>query len=66
MDRRRCFHYFPTLNKGLIHELRVVIQPIVLVKGIPLFRDIQKSIRLKLKGTQEYSSGLVELIYRIV
>ncbi|WP_342305085.1 dihydrofolate reductase family protein [Methanolobus sp. ZRKC5] len=51
------------LNKGLIHELRIAIQPIVLGKGIPLFRDIKKSIGLELKSTEKYESGLVELVY---
>ncbi|WP_292470668.1 dihydrofolate reductase family protein [Methanolobus sp.] len=56
---------FPLLNKGLINEFRITMQPIILGKGIPLFRDIKKSIKLELKGTQEYSSGLVELIYKV-
>lgn len=51
------------LNRGLINEFRITIQPVVLGKGIPLFRDIKKSIKLDLKGTQEFGSGLVELVY---
>ncbi|WP_319507506.1 dihydrofolate reductase family protein [uncultured Methanolobus sp.] len=54
----------PLLNKNLINELRIVVQPIVLGKGIPLFRDIKKSIKLELMGTQAYRSGIVELVYR--
>ncbi|SFM30850.1 dihydrofolate reductase family protein [Methanolobus profundi] len=51
------------LNSGLINEFRITIQPVILGKGIPLFREIKKSIKLELKGTQEFGSGLVELVY---
>lgn len=53
------------LNNSLISEFRIAIQPIVLGKGIPLFRDITKRIKLDLTGTQAYSSGLVELVYKV-
>ena len=55
----------PLLNKGLISELRIAIQPIILGKGIPLFRDIRKDIRLDLKSSQEYESGIIELVYHL-
>ncbi|WP_340818151.1 dihydrofolate reductase family protein [Methanolobus sp. WCC4] len=53
----------PLLNKNLINEFRITIQPVILGKGIPLFKDIKKSIRLKLKSTQRYDSGIVDLVY---
>jgi dihydrofolate reductase len=55
----------PILNKGLINELRIAIQPIILGKGIPLFSNIVKNIRLDLSSSQEYKSGIVELVYRL-
>ncbi|WP_321428352.1 dihydrofolate reductase family protein [uncultured Methanolobus sp.] len=53
----------PILNKGLINEMRIAIQPIILGKGIPLFSNIEKNIRLDLSSSQEYKSGIVELVY---
>lgn len=52
------------LNKGLINEFRIAIQPIILGKGIALFKDIKKRMKLELLSSQAYSSGLVELVYR--
>ncbi|MEZ5335235.1 MAG: dihydrofolate reductase family protein [Methanolobus sp.] len=53
------------LNHRLINEIRIAIQPIILGKGIPLFRDIRNSIGLELVDTHAYKSGLVELVYRL-
>ncbi|MBP1908515.1 dihydrofolate reductase family protein [Methanolobus bombayensis] len=53
------------LNSGLINELRIVIQPIILGKGIPLFKDIKDNIKLDLSSSHEYESGIVELVYQL-
>ncbi|TQD24358.1 dihydrofolate reductase family protein [Methanolobus vulcani] len=55
----------PLLNRGLISELRIAIQPIILGKGIPLFKDIKNSIRLYPISSEEYESGIVELAYHL-
>nr|WP_321498403.1 dihydrofolate reductase family protein [uncultured Methanolobus sp.] len=55
----------PLLNRGLIRELRIAVQPIILGKGIPLFRDIKKNIRLDLSSSKEYGSGIIELVYHL-
>jgi len=55
----------PLLNRGLISELRIAIQPIILGKGISLFKNIKKNIHLVLSSSQEYESGIIELVYHL-
>jgi dihydrofolate reductase len=54
------------LNAGLIDEIMLFVHPIILGRGIPLFRDIAEQQQLKLAGSVAYPSGLVELRYDIV
>ncbi|MBI5228015.1 dihydrofolate reductase [Candidatus Micrarchaeota archaeon] len=51
------------LNADLIDEIMVFVHPIILGKGIPLFKNIKEEKKLKLKNTESYSSGLVKLHY---
>lgn len=53
------------LNMGLIDELRVYVIPIVLGGGIPLFSDAAAETDLVLVSSQNYSNGVVELIYHL-
>lgn len=48
------------IQKGLIDEFRVMVNPVVLVKGQPLFKD---KLNLKLLGTRTFASGNVLLFY---
>ena len=48
---------------GLIDEIRLLIQPIILGSGIPLFRDISERVDLKLLQTKTLSSGVVMHCY---
>lgn len=48
---------------GLIDEYRVVIYPLALGAGKPLFKDLAGEIALKLVGVTPYESGAVELVY---
>jgi len=50
------------LNFDLIDDIILSIIPIVLGKGIPLFKNIQKEIKFELVKTTEYNE-LVELYY---
>ena len=50
------------LNFDLIDEIILSIIPIVLGKGIPLFKNIQKEIKFELVKTTQYNE-LVELYY---
>ena len=53
------------LNASLINEIILSIHPIVLAKGIPLFRNIQRQLDLKLIKSISYQSGLIQSYYEI-
>jgi len=48
------------LNSALIDEIILSIHPIVLAKCIPLFRNIQRQLNLKLTKSISYESGLIQ------
>jgi len=48
----------------LIDEFIISIHPIILGRGIPLFRDIGSSQTFQMVRCQRYSTGLVQLVYR--
>lgn len=52
-------------NENLIDEIRIFIMPIIIPDGIEIFEMIPQEKLLKLSGTKTYSTGVVELIYRI-
>jgi dihydrofolate reductase len=49
---------------GLLDELRVLINPIVLGDGHSLFRTTKDRLRVELRQTRTFSSGNVLLTYR--
>lgn len=53
------------INLGLVDEFRLSIHPVVLGEGKPLFEGIKQRLNLKLADTRTFSSGVVQLIYRI-
>ena len=53
------------LNAGMLDEIILSIHPIVLGKGIPLFRNLQRQMNLKLVKSIPYESGLVQLHYEL-
>ena len=53
------------LNASPIDELILSIHPIVLAKGIPLFRNNQRQSNLKLIKSIYYESGLIQTRYEI-
>ena len=51
---------------GLIDEYQVVVNPIVLGKGRPLFDGIEETLNLKLAKTRAFGNGKVYLCYQPV
>lgn len=50
-------------NNNLIDEYVISIIPVLIGKGIPLFKDADTENRLKLTGSKIFNSGLVQLKY---
>jgi len=53
------------VNLGFVDEIIISIIPVVLGKGIPLFKNIEKEIKFELIKTTDYDA-LVELRYKIL
>jgi dihydrofolate reductase len=53
------------LDAGLVDEIRVFVQPVVLGGGVPLFAAPNGGARLRLEATREWPLGVVELRYRL-
>ena len=54
------------LEAGLLDEIRILVNPIVLGAGKPLFKGIQHRLKLKLLTTRIFKSGNVLLTYQPV
>ena len=52
-----------SLNLDLVDEFQICVQPIIAGKGLPLFKDINDRINLKLLKTKTFSSGSVTFYY---
>jgi len=48
---------------GLIDEFRIMVNPVVLGRGKPLFQGLQQPLSLKLAQTQTFKNGNVLLVY---
>ena len=53
------------LNAGLVDRIILSIHPIVLGRGIPLFKGLTQEIQMKLVKTLSYPSGLAQLHYEL-
>jgi dihydrofolate reductase len=49
---------------GLVDEYRLILQPVALGDGLPLFKDLIQPLRLELVDTHTYASGAALHIYR--
>jgi dihydrofolate reductase len=54
------------LNAGLVDEIILSIHPIILGTGIPLLRNIQKEVNLKLENSLSFERGLTQLCYKVL
>jgi dihydrofolate reductase len=52
------------MNHNLIDEHRIMLNPVVLGKGIPLFQNLKGETKLKLIQTRRFNSGNVLLFYQ--
>ena len=51
------------MRQGLIDEYRIGLNPVILGKGIPLFKESVEKLKLKLITTRQLKSGVVILHY---
>jgi dihydrofolate reductase len=49
---------------GLIDEFQIMLDPVVLGSGTPIFKNVKKRLDLTLTGTTSFPSGVVLLTYR--
>jgi len=49
---------------GLIDEYRLVILPVALGGGLPLFKDLAKPLRVDLTEAKSFPDGTVILVYQ--
>jgi len=52
-------------NLGLIDEYQILVHPVLLRSGKPLFQDIKDQVKLKLVQTRTHPSGVVVLYYQL-
>jgi dihydrofolate reductase len=51
-------------EQGLIDEFQIMVDPVVLGDGTPIFKGIRHKLDLKLTGTRTFKSGVVLLSYK--
>ena len=54
------------MNEGLVDEIRLVVQPIVLGGGKPLFKDVKERHALTLLTAEPLDAGAVSLRYTVL
>ena len=52
------------IRTGLVDEYRLLIHPIVLGNGLPIFRDLPEPMKLKLVSAKTFPTGVAAHIYR--
>ena len=54
------------MNEGLVDQVWLTVHPVVLGKGKPLFKDVERRQGLELLETKRLAGGRVNLTYRVV
>ncbi len=49
---------------GLVDEYRLILQPVALGEGLPLFKDLRTPLQLELIDAQTYPTGAALHVYR--
>jgi dihydrofolate reductase len=52
-------------NLNLIDEFRLMINPVILGQGKPMFKDMKNKVNLKLLNTKTFKNGNVLLCYQV-
>ncbi|UZR97096.1 dihydrofolate reductase family protein [Chondrinema litorale] len=52
------------INNNLIDEYRIIINPVSIGKGKPLFKDLMSPLKLKLLNSIAFNCGNILLIYK--
>jgi dihydrofolate reductase len=55
----------PVLEAGLVDELNLCIQPLLLGSGVPLFHPMKRQMDLELKECKAFQNGCVMVTYRV-
>jgi dihydrofolate reductase len=50
--------------RGLIDEYKLLVHPVVLGKGLPLFSGLSKPVDLQLVSAKTFGGGAIALVYR--
>lgn len=54
------------LEKGIIDEIYLDVEPFIFGQGLPLFAPIEKELKLKLLGIKNLSSQTIQLHYKVI
>ena len=52
------------LGEGLVDEFWLFVNPVLLGQGIPLFKNISDTIKLKLVESKTFACGVIALHYK--
>jgi dihydrofolate reductase len=51
---------------GLIDEYRLIVHPVALGSGLPLFKDLARPLRLDLTEAKSFPGGTVIHVYQVI